>query len=480
MNLVLLGPSGVGKGTHAAALTARFGLRHVSTGDLLRQNLAARNALGLLARRYMEQGELVPDEVVDAMIEEWGGAVGAGQGMLFDGFPRTAHQAVFLDGLLAQLGRNVDAAVYLQLADDEIVARLAGRLICRQCQAPYHVDARPPARPGVCDACGGPLYRRPDDTPELVRARLRVYHRHAGPVIEHYAAAGRLLILPAAGAIEAVGARLASALTDVARGAGRFADRAAAAALVAPALEPVPERLARASLDLVLLGGPGSGKGTQAEQLSTRFRVPHIATGDLFRENLKQATPLGQLAKTYMDRGELVPDDVTEAMVEERLARPDTQPGFILDGFPRTLPQAEALLEMLAKLHRRLAGVICINVSDEAIVGRLSGRLICRSCQTPYHRQFKPPRRPGVCDLCGGELYQRDDDNPATVHARLKAYHEQTEPLLGYYRQAGLLHPIDGEGEVAQVVARTLAVARELAAARGGPQTRLGRGQFVT
>ena len=470
MNLVLLGPSGVGKGTHAAALIARHGLRHVSTGDLLRQNLAARNALGLLARKYMEAGELVPDEVVDAMIEEWVGAVGAGQGMLFDGFPRTAYQAAFLEGLLAPLGRKLDAAIYLRLADDEIVARLSGRRICRQCQAPYHVDAKPPARPGVCDACGGPLYQRPDDTPELVRARLRVFHRHAGPVIEHYAAAGRLIILPATGSIGDVAARLASALAEVERGAGRFADRAAAAALAAPPVAPVPARLARPSLDLVLLGGPGSGKGTQAEQLSAQLRLPHIATGDLFRENLRQATPLGQLAKTYMDRGELVPDDVTEAMVEERLARSDTQPGFILDGFPRTLPQAEALAEMLAKLQRRLAGVLCINVSDEAIVGRLSGRLICRQCQAPYHRQFKPPRRPGVCDLCGGELYQRDDDNPATVRARLKTYHDQTEPLIGWYRQAGLLHAIDGEGEVAAVTARTLAVARELAAARGlGP-----------
>ena len=467
MNLVLLGPSGVGKGTHAAALVARYGLRHVSTGDLLRRSLAARTALGLLARKYMEAGELVPDEVVDAMIEEWVGAIGPGPGLLFDGFPRTVHQTVFLDGLFAQLKRRLDAVVYLQLADEVIIARLAGRRICRQCQAPYHVDAKPPARPGVCDACGGPLYQRPDDTPDLVRARLRVFRRYAGPVLDRYAAAGRLLILPADGTIAEVAARLAAALAEVERGAGRFADRAAAAALAAPAVKPVPARLARPSLDLVLLGGPGSGKGTQAERLSAQLRLPHIATGDLFRENLKQATPLGQLAKTYMDRGELVPDDVTEAMVEERLARPDTTPGFILDGFPRTLPQAEALAEMLAKLQRRLAGVLGINVSDEAIVGRLSGRLICRQCQAPYHRQFKPPQKPGVCDLCGGELYQRDDDNPATVRARLKTYHDQTEPLTAYYQRAGLLHAIDGEGDVAAVTARTFAVARKLAAARG-------------
>ncbi len=467
MNLALLGPSGAGKGTHAAALGTRYRLRHVSTGDLLRRNLAARNALGILAGKYMEQGELVPDEVVDAMIEEWCGAIGADQGMLFDGFPRTVHQARFLDDLLVRLGRSLDAVLYLRLADDEIIERLGGRQICRQCQAPYHVRVRPPLRPGVCDLCGGPLYQRPDDVPELVRARLRVFHRHVGPVIEHYAKAGRLRILSGAGSMEEVAARLRGALDDAARGAGRFATGAEAAELVAPAVGLLPARIARPSVDLVLLGGPGSGKGTQADELSRQLELPHIATGDLFRENLRQVTPLGQLAKTYMDRGELVPDDVTEAMVEERLARTDTVRGFILDGFPRTLPQAEALMEMMAKLQRRIAGVLCINVSDDAIVARLSGRLICRSCQTPYHRQFNPPRQAGVCDRCGGELYQRDDDNPNTVRARLKTYHEQTEPLIGYYRQAGLLHEIDGEGEVAAVAGRSLAVARALARERG-------------
>jgi adenylate kinase len=215
-----------------------------------------------------------------------------------------------------------------------------------------------------------------------------------------------------------------------------------------------------------LLGGPGSGKGTQAEQLSKELKLPHIATGDLFRDNLQNVTDLGKLAKTYMDRGELVPDDVTDAMVAERLARSDTRDGFILDGFPRTLPQARALADMLAGLKRRIAGVLYINVSDEAIVDRLSGRLICRNCQTPFHRQFKPPRNPGVCDNCSGELYQRADDNPDTVRARLKTFHAQTEPLIGHYAKAGLLHEISGEGDVSAVVARSLAAARSLAGAR--------------
>ncbi|MSU73435.1 MAG: nucleoside monophosphate kinase [Opitutus sp.] len=180
----------------------------------------------------------------------------------------------------------------------------------------------------------------------------------------------------------------------------------------------------------------------------------------MFRGNLRQATELGRLAKTYMDRGELVPDDVTDAMVGERLARPDARAGFILDGFPRTTHQAEALTEMLTRLHRRLAGVLYINVSDTAIVDRLSGRLICRSCQAPYHTLFKPAKIPGVCDTCGGELYQRTDDNPGTVRARLVTFHRQTEPLIAHYRRAGLLHEIDGEGDVAGIAGRSLAEVR--------------------
>jgi len=164
-----------------------------------------------------------------------------------------------------------------------------------------------------------------------------------------------------------------------------------------------------------------------------------------------------------MDRGELVPDDITEAMVQDRLARSDTESGFILDGFPRTLPQALALEEILAGLRRLLSGVLYIKVSDEEIVRRLSGRLICRNCQAPYHREFNPPAKEGVCDACGGPLYQRDDDNPRTVRARLKTFHGQTEPLIDYYRRAGLLVEIDGEGQVSEVVARTRSAAANLA-----------------
>ena len=464
MNLVLLGPSGVGKGTHAAGLAARYHLRALATGDLFRQTVRDRTALGLVAKKYMNHGELVPDEVVEAMIEEWADHLPAEQGALFDGFPRTVDQVRFLDDLLARLRRTVDAAVYLRASDAEIVERLRGRAICVDCQAPYHREARPPRTPGRCDRCGGPLERRPDDDPAAAMTRLGLFHRVTAPVLTEYAVRGKLMVIEGSGAIAAVENRLVAALDDLAAGCVRFTTPAELVRLGwAPPAEPalLPPRPAR--LDLVLLGGPGSGKGTQAERLSARLHLPHIATGDLFRDHLRRATPLGTLAKAYMDRGELVPDEVTDGMVGQRLAEADVADGFVLDGFPRTLPQAQALAEIMARLHRTVAGVVYIKVADGSIIERLSGRLVCRRCQMPYHAQFQPPRQAGRCDRCGGELYQRADDHPDTVRARLVTFYRQTEPLIAYYRAAGLLREVNGEGDIARIAEQCLATVREIA-----------------
>lgn len=215
--------------------------------------------------------------------------------------------------------------------------------------------------------------------------------------------------------------------------------------------------MGRGTTDLVLVGGPGSGKGTQAERLCSALGLPHVSTGDLFRENAAAGTDLGRLANAYMDRGDLVPDDVTEAMVRERLARPDAADGFVLDGFPRNRAQAEALDDLLADADRRVTGVLDIVVPDEEIVRRLSGRLICRNCQTPYHDQSNPPSEPGVCDNCGGELYRRDDDNPDTVRARLRTFHAHNAALLDHY--SGRVRTVDGTGPVDQVAGRVLGAA---------------------
>lgn len=464
LNLAIISPSGAGKGTHAKRLSSRFRLRHVATGDLFRANLQDHTALGILARKHMEHGELVPDCIVDAMIEAWFDQLPPELGMLLDGFPRTTEQSRFLDEQLHALGRPLDAVIYLQVSDAEIVRRLAGRLICRQCQAPFHREYKPPRAPGLCDECGGPLYQRPDDSTDMVNARIHVFHRMTEPVIEHYAAQGKLTVLSGEGAITDVDRRLEHTIDGIRDRTHDFATSGAVGRIVrTPQILPLAFNRAKPTTDIVFLGGPGSGKGTQASRLCTQLGLPHIATGDLFRDNLRLATDLGTLAKSYMDRGELVPDDVTEAMVAERLTRPDVHSGFILDGFPRSLPQAEALTEMLGRLERRLAGVVSIKVSDDALVARLSGRLICRKCQAPYHTAFKPPHREGLCDLCGGELYQRSDDHPDTVRARLVTYHRQTEPLIAYYRSAGLLHEIDGEDQVSEITRRLYASIRSFA-----------------
>lgn len=213
---------------------------------------------------------------------------------------------------------------------------------------------------------------------------------------------------------------------------------------------------------LILLGPPGSGKGTQAKRLREELDLPHVASGDLFRDHLKRESELGKLARSYMDNGQLVPDDVTISMVKERLSRPDCRGGAILDGFPRTLEQAEALDSILQELGQQLTGVLYIAVPDDVLVERLSGRRICRNCQTPYHVLFNPPREMQTCDLCGGELFQRDDDQPETIRARIEVYHEQTVPLIKYYLAADLLHEVDGNIDIDRVTATLIKDIRNL------------------
>ena len=195
---------------------------------------------------------------------------------------------------------------------------------------------------------------------------------------------------------------------------------------------------------LLLMGPPGAGKGTQAAKLVERYDIPHVSTGDIFRGALQERTPLGLEAKRYMDVGALVPDQVTVGITRERLAKSDCIGGFILDGFPRTLQQAHALDQMLAKMGIRLNKVVNIVVRDQELIPRLTGRRICQSCGATYHMEFRPPAQPSICDRCGGELYQRTDDQEETVRERLEVYRLQTQPLIQYYQERDLYSEING------------------------------------
>ena len=206
-------------------------------------------------------------------------------------------------------------------------------------------------------------------------------------------------------------------------------------------------------MKLILLGAPGAGKGTQAEIISETLRIPTISTGNIIREALKSGTELGQKAKGYMDSGQLVPDDIVIGIIRDRLAQPDCADGFILDGFPRTIPQAEALDRMGVAIDR----VIEIEVADDTIARRESGRRICPSCGSSYHVDYKRPTVEGICDRCGDTLVQRQDDRPDTVRERLSVYHEQTEPLKSYYAAAGKLFVVEGQEEIADTSRLVLA-----------------------
>ena len=204
-------------------------------------------------------------------------------------------------------------------------------------------------------------------------------------------------------------------------------------------------------MKIIMLGAPGAGKGTQAKKIAAKYNIPHISTGDIFRANIKNGTELGKKAKTYMDQGLLVPDDLVVDLVVDRVGQDDCERGYVLDGFPRTIPQAEALTKALADMGQKVDYAIDVDVPDENIVRRMSGRRACVVCGATYHVVYAPTKKEGICDTCGGELILRDDDKPETVQKRLNVYHEQTQPLIDYYTEAGILKTVDGTVDIDDV-----------------------------
>jgi adenylate kinases len=214
-------------------------------------------------------------------------------------------------------------------------------------------------------------------------------------------------------------------------------------------------------MKIIMLGAPGAGKGSQASRIAKEYQLPHISTGDIFRANLKEETELGKRAKSFMDKGELVPDDITIAMLLDRIHKEDCKNGYILDGFPRTIPQAEALKEALAKKDEKIDLALDVEASDELIIKRMAGRRTCPACGAIYHIVTLPPKTEGICDRCGADLIQRKDDNEETVKNRLKIYHEVTEPLISYYKKEGILEEIDGAEELDKVFEKVKRIIHE-------------------
>lgn len=201
-------------------------------------------------------------------------------------------------------------------------------------------------------------------------------------------------------------------------------------------------------MKIIMLGAPGAGKGTQAKKIAAKYEIPHISTGDIFRANIKEGTELGTKAKAFMDRGELVPDELTCDLVVDRISKPDAANGYVLDGFPRTIPQAEALTRALKERGEAIDFAVNVEVPDENIVRRMGGRRACLKCGATYHVEYNPPKQENICDVCQGELVLRDDDQPETVQKRLSVYHAQTQPLIEYYQAEGVLAEVDGTQDI--------------------------------
>lgn len=206
-------------------------------------------------------------------------------------------------------------------------------------------------------------------------------------------------------------------------------------------------------MKIIMLGAPGAGKGTQAKQIAAKYEIPHISTGDIFRANIKEGTALGMEAKSYMDKGQLVPDELTVKILLDRVSKDDCKNGYVLDGFPRTIPQADVLDKAVSELNDKIDYAINVDVKDDNIIRRMSGRRACLNCGATYHIVNVPPKKEGICDTCGSELVIRDDDKEETVKARLIAYHEQTQPLIDYYNNKGILKEVDGTKDMNDVFA---------------------------
>ena len=438
MNIAIIGPNCAGKTTCAKKIAKKFGLLRFSLGQMIKDSIRNHTFLGLITLPYAQRGNFVLDEIANATLEDFIYSNSNTPGFVFDNFPCTLYQAIFMIDLLKKKGKNLDGVVFMNLPANLSYGRALARTSTDE---------------------------QIEKTTESITDRINNYRNSAESVLRLFAHSIPFLVVDAQQSEEVVDAKVDKFIKSLKNknytsSSSEILDKEIDLFLASYKInQNIPESH---PLNLIIMGPPGCGKGTHSAFLSEYLSIPTISTGNLFRDHLKGKTPLGTLAGAFMNQGKLVPDDVTAAMVKNRLNDNDAMHGFILDGFPRTVPQANSLDNILATSSRSLDGVIYLNVPDEEIIVRTSGRRFCPHCQRTYHIVYNKPQKDGYCDADGEALIIRADDKEETVRERLMAYRKQTLPVIEHYRQRNLLREISGNDEVAIVRERMTNCCKEL------------------
>lgn len=430
--MILFGPPGSGKGTHAPKIEDKLGTPQLSTGDMLREAVAAGTEVGRKAKSIMESGGLVSDEIVVGIIKDRIKQPDCSSGFLLDGFPRTVEQAKMLDAMLEETGESVKTVLALEVPDAELTERICGRWVHKASGRSYHVKNKKPkslpegATPSAAnmldDETNEPLMQRQDDTEAALKKRLEGYHSQTVPILAYYKPAGIVRKVNANQAMDSI-------------------------------WRAIEEILDEKREIVILFGPPGSGKGTHAPKIEDRLGTPQLSTGDMLREAVAAGTPVGKKADAVMKTGGLVSDDIVVGIIEDRIQKPDCKPGFLLDGFPRTVEQAQKLDAMLAATGEKVKIVLALEVPDSALEERICGRWVHKASGRSYHVTNKKPKslRDGATpsaanmldDETGEPLMQRADDTKEALAKRLKGYHDQTVPILGYYAPSGNVRKVN-------------------------------------
>eukprot|EP00929_Paragymnodinium_shiwhaense_P106400 TRINITY_DN7173_c0_g2_i3.p1 TRINITY_DN7173_c0_g2~~TRINITY_DN7173_c0_g2_i3.p1 ORF type:complete len:692 (-),score=181.26 TRINITY_DN7173_c0_g2_i3:93-2168(-) len=454
--VMLFGKPGSGKGTLAPKIVDALGIPQLSTGDMLRAAVAAGTEVGIKAKAVMDSGGLVSDDIVVGIIKDRIKEGDCAKGFILDGFPRTLEQATMLDAALQESKEKVSSVVALDVPDEVLTERICGRWIHKASGRSYHVKFAPPksftegATPSPetmkDDETGEDLMQRGDDTEEALKSRLDSYHKQTTPILDHYGPEGIVSKVDANVSMDEVWSACQKILC-VPR------EEPAAAA-------PAPSSSSARKV-LILFGPPGSGKGTVAPKIVETLCVPQLSTGDMLRAAVAAGTPVGLEAKSVMESGGLVSDDLVVGIIKDRIKEADCEKGFIFDGFPRTVEQAKMLDAALTESNEKVCGVVALEVPDEALTERICGRWVHKASGRSYHVKFNPPKsltegaEPSAETMLDNEtgdaLTQRADDTEEALKTRLKGYHKQTVPILAHYEPYGVVSHVNANVPMEEV-----------------------------